>query len=647
MANILKSVEETIKNAFAEYGNALATNVSGKAIYEIMVDLDNKAHEIAKSFGQGAEAISGLKASMADAVTSVELLGGTFANIAQIQKGVGETLGRNVLLNSDAYAKLFAAAEVSGQKAEDIVGSFKDAGIAAYDAGKQMETVINSARQIGANAVAVSKQVLDNTEYMNRFNFEGGVEGLSKMAAQAVSLRVDMSKTLTFAEKVFDPEGAIEMAAAMQRLGVAQSDLLDPLRLMDLSANDPTELQNQIVQMTQQFVQLNKDGQFEIMPGAKRQFYEISKAMDIGYDTLTKMAIGSKELDDKMKKISFPSSIASDDDRKMIANMAEFNKGTGKFEVSFSDDKGKLVTKDVTKLSETDRDLLKKGFEPKTLEQLTKEQLSYQKDIAANMRAVAHQGGFGFAASKTGQQLYGVKKDATQAFADTFVNDATSTKRIREGLNENLGPVIESFKDMLAGKKSPQQALDELTKSAKVASGYLGKLGTETLKAGGKAGQKMLMSENEFTQMLGIVLQKLVNVENEKSTTAKNAETNTIPLNDFMINGRNLVTNPADTIFGGTGAERFFESVNKLTSGNNNMGMMENPAQNMNSTMDINFNLKLDSNQNIDMAQLERAFNSTGLKEKIIEVATLGMDRYSPEASVRKKMNPYVRSMNG
>jgi hypothetical protein len=114
-----------------------------------------------------------------------------------------------------------------------------------------------------------------------------------------------------------------------------------------------------------------------------------------------------------------------------------------------------------------------------------------------------------------------------------------------------------------------------------------------------------------------------------------------------MINGTNLVTNPADTIFGGTGAERFFESVNKLTSGNNNMGMMGNPTQNMNSTMDINFNLKLDSNQNIDMAQLERAFNSTALKEKIIEVATLGMDRFSPEASVRKKMNPYVRSMNG
>jgi len=645
MADITKTINDAIKSAFSEYKDALLTNVSGDAIYKTMVDLDEKAHDIAKSFGQGAEAISGLKVAMAGAVTSVELLGGTFANIAEIQQGVGEALGRNVLLNSQAYEKLFAAEQVSGKTAKEIVDKFKDAGIAAYDAGKQMETVINSARQIGANAVAVSKQVLENTEYMNRFNFEGGVEGLSKMAAQAVSLRVDMSKTLAFAEKVFNPEGAIEMAAAMQRLGVAQSDLLDPLRLMDLSANDPTELQNQIVQMTQQFVQLNKNGQFEIMPGAKRQFYEISKAMDIPYETLTKMAIGSKELDDKMKKISFPSSIASDDDRKMIANMAEFNKGTGKFEVSFSDDKGKLVTKDVTKLSETDRDLLKKGFEPKTLEQLTKEQLTYQKDIAANMRAVAHQGGFGFAASKTGQQLYGLKKDATQAFAGTFVNDATSSKRLTEGINNSMGPVMESFKDMLAGKKSPQDALNALATAAKKASGYVGELGTETIKAGGKAGQKMLMSENEFTQMLGIVLQKLVNVENQKSTTAKNTET--IPVQDFMINGKNLVTNPADTIFGGTGAERFFESVNKLTSGNNNMGMMENPTQNMNSTMDINFNLKLDSNQNIDMAQLERAFNSTALKEKIIEVATLGMDRFSSEASVRKKMNPYVRSMNG
>jgi hypothetical protein len=630
MADITKTIEEAIKNGIAKYGEALATNVSGKAIYEIMEQLDIKAHDVAKAFGQGQEAISGLKAAMADAVTSVEQLGGTFQKVVDIQIAVGETLGRNVLLNSDAYSKLFAAEEVSGKKANEIVGSFKDAGFSAYQAGKQMETVIDSARQIGVNAKQVSSQVLANTESMNRYNFAGGVEGLSKMAAQAVSLRVDMKDTLNFAERVFNPDGAIEMAAAMQRLGVAQSDLLDPLRLMDLSANDPTELQNQIVQMTQQFVQLNKQGQFEIMPGAKRQFYEISKAMNIPYETLTKMAIGSEELNMKMKKISFPSDF-KEEDKKMIANLAEMN-DKGAFEVTFTDKKGNLYTKETTKLDDKDLEILREGFKPKTLEQLAKEQLDALRSMAKNLRAVAHQGGFAAARSDPGQKLYNVQRDASQAFEDTFVNEATKTKKIAEGINNTIGPAMESFRDVLVGKKSLPDALNSLTTAVKSSANYFSTFATTTVKAGGVASQKMAMSENEFTQMLGIVIKKLVDTQQPT------------PVNDFMINGKNLVTNPADTIFGGTGADKFFESVNKLTS-TNNMGMVNNAPQDMNLSHDINFNLKVDSNQNIDMTQLERAFNNTGLKEKIIEVATLGINRYSPEASVRKKMNPYVSGM--
>ena len=116
--------------------------------------------------------------------------------------------------------------------------------------------------------------------YMNQFTFQGGVEGLAKMAAQAVSLRINMDSTLNLANRLFDPENAIETAAAMQRLGATQSDLLDPLRLMDLAQNDPTELQNQIAEMSKQFVQLNKDGNFEIMPGARRQLMEFRRHLD-------------------------------------------------------------------------------------------------------------------------------------------------------------------------------------------------------------------------------------------------------------------------------------------------------------------------------------------------------------------------------
>ena len=637
--NILKQVEESIKSAFAQYGNALKTNVSGDAIMKIMNDLDEKAHDVTKSFASGRDNMMGLKAAMADAVTSVQLLGGEFSNIAIIQEEVAKSLGRNVILNKDSYAQLYAAQVVSGQKAEDIVTAFKNAGASAYQAGKEMQTVIDSARAIGVNAFAVSDMVLKNTEMMNKYNFVGGVEGLSKMAAQAVSLRIDMKETMNFAKDVFKPEGAIEMAAAMQRLGVAQSDLLDPLRLMDLSANDPTELQNQIVQMTQQFVQLGKSGHFEIMPGAKRQFMEIATAMNIPYETLTKMALGSQELDDKMKKIKFPE-MATEDQRKMIANLAEMNKAGNGYEISFSDREGKLQTKDVTKLDEEDIKQIAKFGESKPMEVIAKDSLTNLKDIAANIKAIAQKGGFAAAASVPGQYLQQAPRDISESFRKTFDNESTQIKTLREGINKNVGGMLNTINDLVSGKKSLPDALKTLQTSFDSASDYFGKLKDDTIKNAKGAGVDMLKSENPYIQIAAKALERLV--ANEMKGTAPPKK-----VNDFMINGQNLVTNPADTIFGGTGAEKFFESVNKLTSNTNNTGMVDNSSQNMNSTLDINFKLQVDSNQNIDMAQLERAFNNTALKEKIIEVATLGMERFSPEASVRKKMNPYVKSMNG
>jgi hypothetical protein len=641
MADIVRQINDSIKAAFAEYGNALKSNISPDAIMKIMNDLDEKAHEVNKTFAIGRDNIMGLKAAMADAVTSVQLLGGEFTDVARIQQGVAESLNRNIILNKDAYAQLYAAEELSGKKVGDIVTAFKNAGSSAYQAGKDMQTVIDSARAIGVNANAVSEQVLANTEMMNKYNFAGGVEGLAKMAAQAVSLRINMKDINEFASTVFKPDGAIEMAAALQRLGVAQSDLLDPLRLMDLSANDPTELQNQIVQMTQQFVHLNKAGKFEIMPGAKRQMMEIESAMRLPAGTLAKMALGSAELDEKMRKIKFPD-MATEDQKKMIANLAEMNaKGNG-FEISFSDKEGRLQTKDVTKLDDEDIKQIAKFGESKPMEVIAKDSLYNLKDIKANIAAIASKGGFFIAGSVPGQQLQQAPRDFSESFRKTFDNESTQIKTLREGINKNVGGMLDTVNKLVSGEKSLPEALKTLQTSFDSASGYFGKFKDDTIKSAKGAGKDMLNSDNPYIQIIAKSLEKLVN--NEIKGTAAAAET---PVKDFMIDGRNLITHPEDTIFGGTGAKGFLEAVKKLTSIDNNMGMVDNNSQSMNSTMDINFNLKLDSNQNIDMAQLERAFNNTALKEKIVEVATLGMQRFSPEASVRKKMNPYVKSMNG
>lgn len=359
--------------------------------------LDVEATKVTKIFGQGRENIQNIKAAMADATASVVGLGGSYTDVTKIQETVAKDLSRNVILGGDVYKDIYAATQVTAQGAEKLIPAFKNVGVSAYGVSEGMQKIVDTARQQGLSVQAVSDMAVKNMTSMNQFNFQGGVEGLAKMAAQATSMRIDMKTTLDFAEKAFSPEGAIDMAAALQRLGVTQSDLLDPLRLMDLSMNDPTELQNQLVQMTEQFVQLNEKGQFEIAPQGKLQLREISKATGIAYDELTKMALGSSELEDKMRKIRFPD-FMSEEQQKMVANLAEMKDGEYVITV---DGQTKPIAEALEGINNKDQlDELIGKTEEKSMEDLAFEQLDIQKQMAASLAKMEGRAARGVASSK-------------------------------------------------------------------------------------------------------------------------------------------------------------------------------------------------------------------------------------------------------
>jgi hypothetical protein len=147
------------------------------------------------------------------------------------------------------------------------------------------------------------------------------------MAAQSERLGIKMETVFSFAEKVFNPEGAIEMAAGLQRLGVTASGLLDPLKAMDMAANDPEALQKEIINVTKEFTKFNEtSGKFEIMPGSKRRLREIAKEMQIPAEELAEMSIKAADFDMKMKQIEFPSLATDQETKEMIAGMAKMNK---------------------------------------------------------------------------------------------------------------------------------------------------------------------------------------------------------------------------------------------------------------------------------------------------------------------------------
>lgn len=593
---ILAELEKVLSDFTTRFQDSL-TNTD--KIIDQLLDVDTKASGIAKSFGVGRDNIQSINAGLTEAITKVSLLGGSFNDVARIQQEVSETLGRNVISTSDTVEKLYETFRVTDVPVSKLVGNFKDIGFSTGQISGQMEKVVDSARLIGVNATAVSKQAVDNMSSMNKFNFQNGVEGLAKMAAQAVNLRVDMRETLNLAEKMFDPEQAINMAAAMQRLGVAQGDLLDPLRLMDLAQNDPTELQNQIAEMSKQFVQLNEKGQFEIMPGARRQMMEIAKEMNIPYETLTKMAIAGSELDTKMQKIKFPGDAFTEEQEKFIANMAEMDsQGNYTLKVDGKDmgiDKAmELFSKDKESFNK-----FMKDSEPKSMEDLAKDQLSTLETIAGELRAI-NTTGYGLAGSKTGKDMLQVTREGVKT-AGAFTRAASPIGATTKQQSETIDLVyngLSGLADVLTGEESLQNVL---TKLGGLGTTVVEQIDTNLKTAASGASEslnKLAQSGNQFYELI----MKFTSDTKIKKGTPEQTGENKIEVKDFMIK-----TLPEDKIVmaGGTN----LDNSKNTTTTNNSM-----PEE---IKITITHDIK-GTPPNIDVAQLAQMMTNSDITQTIV-----------------------------
>lgn len=586
LGDAAKSFVDPLKDAAKTiYESNFNLNQIKGTLYEI----DESASNVAKSFGQGREQITSIKAAMAEAADKIYLLGGNWQSVVDIQQMAATTLGRNVILASDSYEKLYETTKVTGVQNKELFEGFKNAGFSLYDVSNQMQKVMDTARSIGVNAQAVSGMVVKNMSSMNQFNFQGGVEGMAKMAAQAVNLRVDMTKTLDIAKGLFQPEKAIEMAAAMQRLGVAQGDLLDPLKLMDLAQNDPAELQNQIAQMSKQFVQLNADGHFEIMPGAKRQLMEIGAELNMTSGELERMALGGAELEQKMGKIKFPE-FATKEQQEMLANITEMGaNGDMKIKVD-----GKEM--DINAAMEefgTDEESFNKLIEaskPKKMEDLAEEQLGTLKTIQ------------GIIASMSGRVPRGAAGQKIQTEADdaTRLVGKKAIKTVEPFSSKNIGGVIGGVAEtFITSINNGENSLTALAVAGDTISTFLNVNFRKSVENASISLGELKDSSNMWLQFVSGVI--------TKGAKAITNHENLSPSSNTEIKVKDFVIKTLDT-------DKFV-----MGGGTNPMGSNSDVASKNMGPIDVNLNIKVDA-LGMDTSQLMLAFNDPPFKQKILEV---------------------------
>ena len=459
--------EKTPKQALDDLNEA--SKINAEVINNAAERMSSYATEINKTFGQGRQRIEELSRAIEDAQPGIDKLGGNISDVSNIMTGIAEASRRNVIANSEDVSKLYAATKILGGSAKDLTENFAKAGISLEQFPKQLESSIQYIQSIGGNTKQVMNTVTSNLEQLNRFQFEGGVQGLTKMAAQASMLRFDMKETFNFAEKVMDPEGAVNMASGFQRLGVSAGNLVDPFQLMNQSINDPSGLQNSLADVSKQFTYFDeKTKSFKINPQGVLTLREMEKAAGLTTGSLSKMGLAAAELDDRVSKISPNIVFENEEDKQYLANIAKMK--DGKYQVEVQDKKGEKIYKDLGEVTQEEMSKLieeqKNG--PKTLEAFAKDQMGVTEIISGNVMAIrdAFVGGIVSSKQVTGA-LEGTRR-ISQTTTDALSNNLGNTPAYRKQSETLINTMEEFVKNLtdkgVSGKEAITQLADKFGK---------------------------------------------------------------------------------------------------------------------------------------------------------------------------------------
>jgi hypothetical protein len=350
-----------------------------------------------------------------------------------------------------------------GGSSEGLVETFGSVGIEVSQIGTNLESSIEYIQSVGLNAKTVMEDVTGSMSQMNRFQFEGGVQGLAKMAAQASMLRFDMKETFQLAERVLDPEGAIDTAAAFQRLGVSAGNLADPFALMNQSINDPSGLQTSLSEVAKQFTEFDeKTKTFKINPQGVLTLREIEKQTGVSAAEMSKMGLAAADLDRRLSAISPSLDFEDEEDKKLIANMATMDKG-GEYIVQLKNDKTGDIDK--IKLSEITNEQLialreQQENAPKTLEDIQKSQLNVLENIQKAIEGGVAKGTFGVAGSSVIRGNITGAERISRAVVGSVDNAIPESAVITEKINKE----IQKMSALFVAKDSNKISADDFAK---------------------------------------------------------------------------------------------------------------------------------------------------------------------------------------
>ena len=345
------------------------------------------ANAVRDSIGQTRAISNDVQKVIAQAAKSTMQIGvGAEKNI-ELFAAINTAMLRNTYFTEQQIVRFQALgvnANMTSAQLADMATSFDTLGYTTDEALSTMEDMTKQARSYGVNVSSFMGKVNDNLKLMVTYNFKDGVKGLSKMVAQAQALRIDMSKTVSFADGLLDPSKAIETAAGFQMLGGSVGALGDPFKLLNMAQTDMEGLQDSLVEMAAGAVSFNKEsGEFDIPITQMYRLREAATLAGMNYQEFSEMAMNAAQRTEKIKLLDQFQTVP-EEQKELIASLGKIG-SNGNLEITMPDGTVKKIGQGFNDLINDDYAALQGMLDTNAMSELdvAKKSMGYLNQIKA------------------------------------------------------------------------------------------------------------------------------------------------------------------------------------------------------------------------------------------------------------------------
>ena len=394
-----------------------------------------------------------------------------FDDVADTLISITKQTGTMASLGSDVLERnrfTIRAAIGDLRNVPGFIKNFSDIGIGAESAFKQIEKSFKGSMELGLLGRDTVEKVGTNLKYINQYGFKNGVDGLVRMVQKSIEFKMNMESVFIVANKVMDPEGAVDMAANLQAIGGAIGDLGDPFKMMYNATNDVGAMGDAIIGAASSLATYNEKTQaFEVTGINLRKSKALAEQFGMTMQELGEMSKRTAERTTAATSLMSRGLNINDKEREFITNIARMDGGKMVIDVSsISEEFGGAQQIALDELTETQVKSLteyQKQFEKMDTKDIAREQYTTTQNIALNLSALVAIArlNLGKQTGKLGKTLDDVfgkdLESALRAQKDKFMGKSTEAET-KKSFGETNKPTSTGAKN--TAKQEPLTAIN-------------------------------------------------------------------------------------------------------------------------------------------------------------------------------------------